>query len=70
VRVLGVVPEARGRGIATWLLHSAFAEAAGEGRTAMTLTVDSENSTGATALYERAGMTPERVIVLLRRALS
>jgi len=69
VRILGVVPHARGRGIATWLLHSAFAEAAGKGRTAMTLTVDSENSTGATALYERAGMKPERVILLLRRPL-
>ena len=69
VRVLGVVPEARGRGIATWLLRSAFAQAASEGRRAMTLTVDSDNTTGATALYERAGMTPERVIVLLRRPL-
>lgn len=69
VRVLGVVPEARGRGIATWLLRSAFSQAAGEGRTAMTLTVDSDNTTGATALYERAGMTPERVIVLLRRPI-
>ncbi len=69
VRVLGVVPEARGRGIATWLLRSAFAQAAREGRTAMTLTVDSDNTTGATALYERAGMKPERVIVLLRRPL-
>ena len=69
VRVLGVVPEARGRGIATWLLRSAFSQAASEGRTAMTLTVDSDNTTGATALYERAGMTPERVIVLLRRPL-
>lgn len=69
VRVLGVVPEARGRGIATWLLRSAFAQAVGEGRAAMTLTVDSDNTTGATALYERAGMTPERVIILLRRPL-
>ena len=69
VRVLGVVPEARGRGIATWLLRSAFAQAVGEGRAAMTLTVDSDNTTGATALYERAGMRPERVIVLFRRPL-
>lgn len=69
IRVLGVVPHARGRGIATWLLRSAFAEAAREGRTAMTLTVDSDNTTGATALYERAGMAPERVILLLRRPL-
>lgn len=69
VRVLGVVPEARSRGIATWLLRSAFSQAASEGRTAMTLTVDSDNTTRATALYERAGMKPERVIVLLRRPL-
>lgn len=69
VRVLGVVPEARGRGIATWLLRSAFAQAARDGRTFVGLTVDSDNTTGATALYERAGMTPERVILLLRRPL-
>lgn len=69
VRVLGVVPEARGRGIATWLLRSAFAQAANEGREFVGLTVDSDNTTGATALYERAGMKPERVIVLLRRPL-
>ena len=70
VRVLGVVPHARGRGIATWLLRSAFSQAAREGRAAMTLTVDSDNTTGATALYERAGMQPERVIILFRRPLS
>lgn len=69
VRVLGVVPEARGRGIATWLLQSAFAQAGRDGRAFVGLTVDSDNTTGATALYERAGMTPERVIVLLRRPL-
>lgn len=69
VRILGVVPEARGRGIASWLLRSAFARAAQEGRTAMTLSVDSDNRTGATALYERAGMRPERVIILFRRPL-
>ena len=69
VRVLGVVPEARGRGIATWLLRSAFSQAANEGREFVGLTVDSDNTTGATALYEQAGMKPERVIVLLRRPL-
>lgn len=69
VRILGVIPEARGRGIASWLLQTAFARAAEEGRTSMTLSVDSDNTTGATALYERAGMRPERVIVLFRRPL-
>jgi ribosomal protein S18 acetylase RimI-like enzyme len=67
VRILGVVPEARGRGIAAWLLRAAFAQAAQEGRMAMTLSVDSDNTTGATALYERCGMRPERSIVLWRR---
>lgn len=67
VRVLGVVPTARGRGIARWLLLMSFAQAAREGRTAMTLTVDSDNTTGATALYDGVGMHPERVIVLYRR---
>ena len=33
----------------------------------MTLTVDSDNTTGATALYDGVGMRPERVIVLHRR---
>ena len=69
IRVLGVVPHARGRGIATWLLRSAFAEAVREGREAMTLSVDSDNATGATDLYERVGMSAEQVILLLRRAI-
>lgn len=56
VRVLGVIPSARGRGIATWLLRTAFAQAAREGRTAVRLNVDSENTTGAVGLYERVGM--------------
>jgi len=69
IRILGVIPRARGRGIAHWLLQSAFAQAARDGRDAMTLSVDSENTTGATALYERAGMHPERVILLFRLTL-
>lgn len=70
VRMLGVVPAARGRGIGSWLLRSAFAQAATEGRTAVTLTVDAENSTGATALYEGVGMRAEQVIALYRRPLA
>ncbi len=69
IRVLGVIPHARGRGIASWLLQSAFSQGAREDRRAMTLAVDSENTTGATALYDRAGMRPERVILLFRRPL-
>lgn len=70
VRMLGVIPHARGRGIASWLLRSAFAQARAEGRRAVTLTVDSENSTGATALYESVGMRAENVIALYRRPLE
>lgn len=69
VRMLGVIPEARGRGIASWLLRSAFAQAAREGRRVVTLTVDAENTTGATALYEGVGMRAEQVILLYRRPL-
>jgi ribosomal protein S18 acetylase RimI-like enzyme len=69
VRILGVVPEARGRGIATWLLRCAFAQGVRDGRTSMILSVDSDNTTGATGLYEKAGMRPERVILIYRRSL-
>ena len=69
VRMLGVISDARGRGIASWLLRSAFAQAKREGRRAVTLTVDAENTTGATALYEGVGMRAEQVIVLYRRPL-
>jgi ribosomal protein S18 acetylase RimI-like enzyme len=35
----------------------------------MILSVDSDNTTGATGLYEKAGMRPERVILIYRRSL-
>lgn len=69
VRVLGVIPEARGRGIARWLLSAAFAQAAREGRRGVLLTTDSENTTGAVRLYEGMGMRPEQVIAVYRRDL-
>lgn len=62
VRTLGVVPSARGRGIARWLLACAIADAAWRGRTGIALSVDGENTTGATALYESVGFRPRRVI--------
>jgi mycothiol synthase len=70
VEMLGVIPQARGRGIASWLLRSAFFKAASEGRTSVTLTVDADNTTGATALYEGVGMRAEQVRVHYRRPLA
>lgn len=62
VQRLGVVPSARGRGIAKALLLSSFAHMRERARTAALLHVDSANATGATRLYESVGMTPVVVI--------
>ena len=60
VILLGVVPGWRGRGIAKALLRRAFAELAKRGHHEVRLGVDSQNPTGAVALYENVGMTPYR----------
>ncbi len=62
VRTLGVVPAGRGRGVATWLLACAAADCAARGRTAIALSVDGENTTGATALYASVGYVTRQVI--------
>lgn len=62
VQRLGVVHEARGRGIARALLLSSFAHMRERGRKAALLHVDTANATGATHLYESVGMTPVVVI--------
>jgi mycothiol synthase len=56
VDYLGVLPPCRGRGIGAALLRRSFAAFAGHGVRRVILNVDAENTTGATALYERAGM--------------
>ena len=48
----------RKRGLGRALLHHAFAELHQRGRVAVELDMDSENLTGASRLYERAGMVP------------
>jgi ribosomal protein S18 acetylase RimI-like enzyme len=58
--MLGVIKPWRGRGIATALLHRAFAEIATRDRTEVKLGVDALNPHGAVALYESVGMTVER----------
>jgi mycothiol synthase len=67
---LGVRRPWRGRGIAKGLLRRAFAELAGRGITSVALNVDSENTTGATRLYESVGMRPRRAWRLYERPLS
>lgn len=69
VRILGVLPEYRGRGIGTVLLQHAFAEFRRRGRDRAMLAVDSENETGATRLYESVGMTPVLIIDTYQLAL-
>jgi len=58
VRSLGVLKEARGRGIARALLLTSFEYYRQLGRQTVQLGVDSENTTGATRLYESVGMKP------------
>jgi mycothiol synthase len=53
---LGVLKTARGRGIGRGLLERGFEVLAARGRTIVRLNVDSDNETGAAALYERGGM--------------
>ncbi|EWM17651.1 GNAT family N-acetyltransferase [Kutzneria sp. 744] len=55
---LGVLPEARGRGIATALLSSAFARLRDRGHTTAGVDVDTHNNTHAIAVYNHAGMRP------------
>jgi mycothiol synthase len=53
---LGVLATYRGRGIAGALLRRSFATFAGRGLQRVLLSVDADNPTGATKLYERVGM--------------
>jgi ribosomal protein S18 acetylase RimI-like enzyme len=59
VAQLAVLSAARGRGVASALLHEAFRRDAAAGLEATALSVDGEN-VGARRLYERAGMSVER----------
>jgi mycothiol synthase len=57
---LGVLAEARGRGIAKFLLRTAFAADIRAGRTGTLLAVDTGNITPALHVYESVGMRPVR----------
>jgi len=67
VRVLGVLPEFRQRGLGQAMLQHAFGEFARRGFDAVGLGVDAENPTGAVRVYERAGMRVERTNLLFEK---
>jgi mycothiol synthase len=67
VRVLGVVPKFRGRGLGQALLRQAFGEFASRGLERVGLGVDAENPTGALRVYERAGMYVARTNLILEK---
>lgn len=57
IRSIGVLREARGRGLGGFLLRHAFAAFAARGRDTVGLGVDTSNATGAPELYARNGMS-------------
>ncbi len=70
VSMLGVLPSYRGRGLGRALLLTAFEEAARRGRTSVRLGVDTENGTGAPALYASVGMSPVETIEIYEQPLD
>lgn len=60
VKTVGTLKHARGRGAGTALLLTAFRAFRSDGLPKVGLGVDSDNSTGAMALYERVGMRAEQ----------
>jgi GNAT superfamily N-acetyltransferase len=61
VSYLGVLEAARGRGVATGLLRTVLADAAGRGRNRVGLEVDADSPTGATELYTSMGWVTKYV---------
>lgn len=70
VASLGVHPDARGRGIASYLLRRAFAVDSAAGRSGTILQVDANNTTPALGLYESVGMRSVLAVDMWRRVLA
>lgn len=70
VHSIGVRPQWRRRGLGEALLRHAFDELYRLGRRKIGLGVDVENPTGATRLYERAGMHVSSSFVYFERELA
>ena len=68
VGAIGVRPAWRGKGLAKALLQRTFLEFWRRGTTRVALDVDSQNATGAVALYERVGMHVEACGVAFEKA--
>ncbi|HEY3561691.1 MAG TPA: GNAT family N-acetyltransferase [Kribbella sp.] len=66
---LAVVPSARGRGLAKYLLRNAFAVDSAAGRSGTILHVDTGNPTPAVALYTGVGMRPDLVSDIWQRTI-
>jgi ribosomal protein S18 acetylase RimI-like enzyme len=66
---LGVRENYRGHGLGSALLQQGFRVLQAHGFTAAELDVDSENTSNAVALYERAGMTADRCYLTYRKVL-
>lgn len=69
INILGVRPQWRRRGIGLALLRHAFGEFHRRGATRVGLGVDTQNETGATKLYERAGMAVARRFTTFEKEL-
>ena len=67
---IGVLPAARGRGLAKATIAAALKAAAEGGCRRATLQVDIENVTGALGLYEGLGFTARRTQASWSRALA
>jgi mycothiol synthase len=67
---LAVGPRFRRHGLGVALLQSGFRAMWQHGHTRVGLEVDSENETGATRLYERAGMAITRRYATYEKRLS
>jgi mycothiol synthase len=70
VGALGVRPQWRKRGLGLALLHHAFGEFYRRGQPRVGLGVDAQNPTGATRLYERAGMHVAYEAIAFEKELS
>jgi ribosomal protein S18 acetylase RimI-like enzyme len=70
IGALGVRPAWRGRGLAKALLRHSFREFHRRGKRRVGLGVDSENSTGATKLYESVGMVVDTEQVVWEKLLA
>lgn len=69
VRTLGVRPAWRKHGLGLALLHWSFGKFYQRGTTSIGLSVDAANPTGATRLYQRAGMQAMSEFVMFEKEL-